>query len=590
MRNIIASQGLGKLIMALNLSEQAKVKFPFIGGSYLARSKTQDCSRTVNMYPELHGYGAGKNLSPAALYSRYGLQLLQTLAPGPIRGGYTISNTQISFIVSGNALWQIASGSGIATQISGNLTTSSGFVSMTDNGQTLLLVDGSNGYTVSFGGIDAITAVNTVVGGSGYIDGTYKDVALTGGTGALAIATLIVSAGSVTTVTVTQGGYDYTVGDVLSVSPSFDGAGLGTGFSVTVASVSAVPLLNKIVDANFYDGATTCTYQGGYFICNQAGTNVFFFSTADSATWPALNIGSVDAYSDVLLAVLSNNQELYMLCSKTIQIWSANSNATASAPFSPISGRSVNIGLTAPGTVQRIAGTFLFLGASEQGSGIVYSMENDSPVRKSNSAIEFRLQQAGDLSTSTALTWQENGHQFYALNCPNIDTTFVYDLTTDQWVEYQSRDSSGTNNRWWAQTHCYLAGQHIFGDYVNGNIYTMVDGYWLDNATPMSRIRQCPHQADGVQMQFYKTLQVDVQPGAGTLTQDPRYVLEISRDGGWTWGNAIYAKAGKIGQYLSRVRWQRLGRARDTVFRVTCDDPVNVVMLDAYLDVEQGTS
>jgi hypothetical protein len=331
------------------------------------------------------------------------------------------------------------------------------------------------------------------------------------------------------------------------------------------------------------------TYQGGYFILDEGAlSSNFFISTPDSATWPPLNISSVDSSPDVLMAVISNNSQLYLLGSRTTEVW-ALSGASAASPFEPISGRAVNIGCSATATVQRLAGTFLWLGSNDQGDGIVYSMENDTPTRVSTHAIEHRLQTLGDLSTSTAVAWQEDGHQFYALNCPGAGTTFVYDMTTKQWVEFQSMQS-GLIDRWWGQTHCFLNGQHIVGDYRNGSIYVLDQNYYQDGSQPLRRIRQTPHSSMGVSMVFYKTLQVDCQPGAGTLNTNPRYVLEISRDGGNTFGNPIYASGGRVGEYLHRVRWQRLGRGRDLVFRVTCDDPVTVVLLDAFLETEEGTS
>lgn len=478
-----------------------KSAFPFIGGSYEARSRTQDCSRTVNMYPELHSYGAGKNMAPAALYSRAGLEKAQTIGLGPIRAAYTISNSQLSYIVSGNTVYQLSSAAGIPIALTGNLNTSAGFVSIVDNGVTVVLVDGVNGYTITLG----TTVVNT------------------------------------------------------------------------------------IVDPHFYNGARTVTYQGGYFICDKGpNSSDFFISGVDSATWPALNISSVDSSPDVLVAVFANNSQLYLLGSRTTEKW-ALTGASAASPFEPISGAAQNIGCTAPGTVQRLAGTFLWLGANDQGDGVVYSMENDSPTRVSTHAIENRLQKLGDLSSSIALAWQEDGHQFYALNCPGANTTYVYDMTTKQWVEFQSMQD-GFINRYFGQVHCFLNGRHIVGDYRNGNLYTLEQDYFKDDTEPLRRIRQTPHSSSGVTMMFYKTLQVDCQPGAGTLTVNPRYVLEMSRDGGFTWGNPIYASAGKIGEYLQRVRWQRLGRGRDIVFRITCDDKVDVTFLDAFLETEEGTS
>ena len=480
-----------------------KSTFPFIAGSYESRSRSFDAARTVNLYPETHGAGQGKNGEVAALFSRSGTRGAQAIGLGPIRGSYTISNSQLSFIASGNEIYQLSSAFGTPVLVTGNLNTSYGPVQMVDNGLQVLIVDGTNGYTID---------------------------------------------------------------------------------------LSVAPVLVTIADANFYDGAKTCAFQSGYFICEQAGTSNFFISDPDSSpvTWPALNISSVDSSPDTLVAVVSNNQQLYLLGSRTTEVWALDGEA-ASSPFIPISGRAINIGCSAPASVQKLAGTFFWLGANDQGDGVVYSMENDSPTRVSTHAIEYRLQQLGDLSTSTATAWQESGHQFFALNCPGSDTTWVYDMTTKMWCESQTL-TNGIMARFLGQTHCFLNGEHIIGDYRDGNLYVLDDTHYYDGTVPLRRMRVTPHSSSGVQMMFYKTLQVDMQPGAGTLTINPRYTLEISRDGGFTWGNPIYASGGLVGAYLNRCRWQRLGRGRDLVFRISCDDPVNVVFLNAFLDVEEGTN
>ncbi len=480
-----------------------KAEFPFIGGSDNSRSRTFSGSKTINMYPELDSYGAAKNLEVAGLFSRSGLRPINAAGLGPHRGNgaYTVSNSQKAYVVSGNEIYQITSPAGAPIPIVGNLSTTSGAVSMIDNGVDLLIVDGTNGYLVNL-------ATNA--------------------------------------------------------------------FSI-------------IVDAHFYNGARTCTYLGGYFICEVAGTSTFFFSNVDSATWPSLNISSADTSPDIVVAVWANNQQLYVGGTKSFEVW-ALTGGSASEPFQPITGQAVNIGISAPATLNRIAGTFLWLGNNDQGDGVIYAMANDSPERISNPAIEYQLQQLGDLSTSTSITWQEFGHQFYAINCSGSNTTIVYDFTTKQFVNFESRDEFGIQNRWFANTHCFLQGSHIMGDYRNGNMYVLDNTYYKDGTNSLPRTRRCPHSSSGVSMNFYGQFCLDVQPGAGTLTVNPRYALRISRDGGFTWGNPIYATAGKIGEYMSRVKWQRLGRGRDIVFEITCDEDVNVVMLGAYLDMKTGTN
>lgn len=86
----------------------------------------------------------------------------------------------------------------------------------------------------------AILALGVITGGSGYTNNTYTNVPLTGGSGTNAIATVVVSGGAVTSVTLTPnpGGLNYLVGDILSAAASSIG-GTGSGFSVPVSSLAA---------------------------------------------------------------------------------------------------------------------------------------------------------------------------------------------------------------------------------------------------------------------------------------------------------------------------------------------------------------
>jgi hypothetical protein len=79
----------------------------------------------------------------------------------------------------------------------------------------------------------AVAGLGTITPGSGYTNGVYELVTFTGGNGANFVGTVTVSGGGVTAIATTNGGYFYTVGNVLSAPASALG-GTGSGFSVPV--------------------------------------------------------------------------------------------------------------------------------------------------------------------------------------------------------------------------------------------------------------------------------------------------------------------------------------------------------------------
>lgn len=83
-----------------------------------------------------------------------------------------------------------------------------------------------------------IKTLGAITGGAGYVNATYTNVTLTGGSGLGAKATIVVAGTAVTTVTVTANGAGYLVGDVLSATAASLG-GAGAGFAIPVTAIYA---------------------------------------------------------------------------------------------------------------------------------------------------------------------------------------------------------------------------------------------------------------------------------------------------------------------------------------------------------------
>jgi hypothetical protein len=68
---------------------------------------------------------------------------------------------------------------------------------------------------------------------------------------------------------------------------------------------------------------------------------------------------------------------------------------------------------------------------------------------------------------------------------------------------------------------------------------------------------------------------------------DPKIILQVSNDGGITWGNERARSLGKLGKYRTLVKWTRLGRPRNRAYRILCSEPVRFSIVAADLEVGQ---
>jgi hypothetical protein len=226
---------------------------------------------------------------------------------------------------------------------------------------------------------------------------------------------------------------------------------------------------------------------------------------------------------------------------------------------------------------------------------MVMSAAGYQPQRISDHALEYAIGQMSRITDAVAYTYQQEGHSFYVLNFPTANQTWVYDASTNMWHQRAWRNPSDNSlNRHRANCQMAFANENIVGDWETGKLYRLDLDVFTDNGDPIPRIRTCPHLSDpDYRWQFFDSLQVDMQTGVGLTTgqgSDPKAMLQWSTDGGYTWSNELWASIGKIGERRSRVKWRRLGRSRDRVFKVTITDPVRVAIVGASVAVRTGVA
>lgn len=338
--------------------------------------------------------------------------------------------------------------------------------------------------------------------------------------------------------------------------------------------------VTPITDTDFV-GASSVTYQDGYFIYSETGSSRFYISTLnDGLNYDAADFVSAEGDPDPLVRIFSDHRELWAFGTESTEIW-FNADGT-DFPFRRANGAYLERGLGAAGSVVRIDNTVFWVGDDR----IVYRADGYTPIRVSTHGIEAALAKPDSLADCIAFEYTQEGHKFYVLTKPN-EFTLVYDVATAFW---HNRQSSGRND-WRARCHSLAFGRNLVGDATSGKIYEMDLETYDEDGEPLIARAITPTiwgESNRTSMARY---QVDMEAGVGLTTaqgEDPRIMLRWSDDGGRTWSNEIWTTLGKLGETQAIAEWRRLGMFERRVMEVSIADPIKRVLLGSYADFVEG--
>lgn len=341
-----------------------------------------------------------------------------------------------------------------------------------------------------------------------------------------------------------------------------------------------------VTDPDFPTSVGTVDFIDGYFVVNENSTGKFYISTLYNGTsWAALDFATAESSPDGLKAVKSAVGSLWLFGDRTTEIWS--NTGGSGFPFTRLSGTRIDKGTIAPYSVLEIDNTVYWLGQDTQGAGVVYRATGFNPEKISTPSIDFAIQQATNLTDVRAWSYQQDGHTFYVLTGGGLETSLVYDTTTQLWHE-RAYNNAGEYEQDLANCCIYAFGKHLVGDRTSGNIYRMALDLYSDNGVPLVAERIYTHLLDELKRIRYNNLEILAETGVGLQSgqgSNPLISLSLSRDGARTWSDEYTQTLGAAGKYQTRVAFRRLGIAEQMTFRVRISDPVKRVLIGSYLNV-----
>jgi hypothetical protein len=583
----------------------ARIPINIVGQSYEMPAKQLNAQTCINWYLTFDRTGKFQK----ALLPVPGLEVFAADSThNEVRGLFQLND--ILYAVIDNTFYIVDNNGNKLSK--GTLNTSTGVVIMIPNENQILITDKYYGYIYQLvttssrdaGDFFEITEATSFIGnavfeGSGLDDmssgGTY-----TGSTDKEYVIEIDSAGTGVTPDTFRWSDSGGTTYNATGVSITASDQTLNDGVTVSFLHTQAHTLNDKwsfsvTTDSEFYVPLIPA-YQDGYGIYVKQNTNRWYISGInDFSVVNALDYATANAFPDDIQAAISIREELWLIGRQTTEVW--YDTGAAEFPFERRTGLIVKYGCDAPLSVAVADNNFLlWLARNEEGARVVVMIDGYEAKIISNEAINAAMNGYDKVDNAFSFVHQWDGHIFFVITFPSADRTWVYDLTTQAWHERRSEldnelpyVTETRQGRWRPSCYSYYKGKHLVGDFESGNIFKLSRSTYDENGTSITRERTSQVTQSKLDRITINSLQIDFEAGKGLNTgqgSDPQIMLEVSRDGGYTWGNELWRSSGKVGEYTHRAKWNRLGTARSFVFRIRSTDPIYNVVLGAVADVE----
>ena len=296
-------------------------------------------------------------------------------------------------------------------------------------------------------------------------------------------------------------------------------------------------------------------------------TQMFFLSTGSS---------------DCVNGLISVGSFLYVFGPKSVEVKSyqgSEYNTWSDLYFSAVS----SFGLESPNSLCQVGTTVFFVSSGQQRGKCIMAVTGTDFQVISDQWLDEKLE-SEITDTAYMFPYSTSHHMFVTLQANTIGETWTYDLTTKEWHQRTSRDrNTGLEKQWRVGGVAYW--REKFYAFTNDGLFCHFTGWteqWKDEVEmPVIRHRQGPVFVSDNRPFIMEELALECNVGhCPDYKQRPEVLLEVSKDGGNTFGNMRSASFGVTGDYSHRVRWHALGMVRLAVVRITFSEPMDFVLTD----------
>lgn len=348
----------------------------------------------------------------------------------------------------------------------------------------------------------------------------------------------------------------------------------------------------------FFEGGGSVDEIDGFLLWSVPETKKFKSTLNNQITpFDLTYVASKSAYADALQRLIINRLQIVLLGKLKSEIW--YDVGGAQFPFARVPGTYIEHGTCAPYSAAASDISVFWLGQDLRGVGYVFRQRGYDTKIISNYAVSLairRMGKLGQLADAIGFTYTQDGHEFYMLQFPSGNQTWVFDDSIEDldlaWHQRCWTDVDGTLNRDRSNCATWLYGKNVVGDWENGTLYSLDLDTYTDTVDgvigPKSFIRTFPHIALGqVDAQgapplaqgtvlTVSSFAMDMECGEGADGEVPAgelanpVTLRATYDRGKNWNEGVLQTTGANGQHNTQPKWGGgAGSARDIMFEIS---------------------
>lgn len=300
---------------------------------------------------------------------------------------------------------------------------------------------------------------------------------------------------------------------------------------------------------------------------------------------------NAESSSDKVTAVYSVGSLLTLYGPSSIEFWQrgdAESSQTWQRTSYTINKEQ---GLEAKYSLASVNQTQFCIGTGKANAKCILMIDGTKVSKISEEWLD-RILNENEISNTRAWTYSKNNHSFYLFTIGN--ETYCYDIMTGEWHIRSSRNFYTSKNKPYMPLYAvWFNNKIITGCCENGNLYILDDNYYREDfndkdSLPLYRVRQTPVVTANYRP--FTIFELSLECNAGSMEyydHDAKALLQISNDGGNTFGNVIESSLGRRGEYWARLRWLNLGMVRQCVLKVMFSEDSDFVISDSSIRYQE---